>query len=395
MMSTTHNLAGVIGKGMISTLGNTVAETRGALYQPVPRLPELPRRVATTLSLPVFEVADLAPDTGIPGGFSLQLLRHALREALDDAKLAGGDLAGKRVGVCMGTTVACQLNDIPFYATLRSGALPPARPLNNYIAGNPAEWIRRELGLNGPALTISNACSSGADAIGIGLLWIRQGLCDLVIAGGTDELNRVPLVGFNALGVCAPGPCRPFDADRAGLNLGEAAGVVILAPADAAAGDRAVCAVAGYGNSADAFHITQPDPEGHGLERAIRLSLDSAGMIQPGDIDFINAHGTGTPANDRVEAIVFHRLFGAAARFLSTKALTGHTLGAAGAIECILTLLMLEESTVPASMRFERLAADMPCGPLRSPCRLPAAQWALSTSLAFCGANSALVMRRR
>lgn len=389
-MTSPRNMAVVAGKGIISALGNQVAETRHALYTDNPILPEPPRRIITTLNNPVFEIPGLDTVPGQPGGISLHLLRHALREALDDARLNATSLARKRVGVCIGTTVACQLNDIPFYATLRTGATPPAQPFTDYIAGNPAECIRRELGLNGPALTIANACASGADAIGIGLLWIRQGLCDAVIAGGTDELNRVPLVGFNALGVCAPTPCRPFDADRCGLNLGEAAGIVILTRPDAT--PDATLAVAGYGNSADAFHITQPDPEGHGLERAIRHALADAGG--PETVAFINAHGTGTLANDRVEAVVFQRLFPDRARFLSTKALTGHTLGAAGAIECILTLIMLEQEQVPASVRFERQADDMPCAPLRQPAALPGAEWALSTSLAFGGVNSALLLRR-
>ncbi len=388
-----HNTAYVSGIGMISALGPDIPNTASALYSLQPRLPALPRKVETALKLPVFEIPDMEAVPGIPGGFSLQMLRCALQEALAAAGLNARDLARQRVGVCIGTTVACQLNNIPFYETLRSGATPPAAPFRDYIAGNPAEWIRREFALNGPALTVSNACSSGADAIGIAMLWIRQGLCDLVICGGTDEINKVPLDGFNALGVCSPEPCRPFDAGRAGLNLGEAAGIVILS-AQKPAQSATSFSIAGYGNSSDAFHITQPDPEGKGLERAIRSSLHSAGDISPADIAFINAHGTGTSVNDRVESIVFHRVFQESARFLSTKALTGHTLGAAGAIECIICMLMLERESVPASTRFESLAPDMPLAPLRSLTAMAAAEYALSTSLAFGGSNTALVIRR-
>lgn len=388
-----HNNVYVNGKGMISALGPDVPQTATALYARQPRLPALPRKVATTLNLPVFEIPGLEPDPGVPGGFSLQMLRCALQEALSEAGLSPRDLARQRVGVCIGTTVACQLNNIPFYATLRNGSTPPAQPFRDYIAGNPAEWIRREFALNGPALTVSNACSSGADAIGIAMLWIRQGLCDLVICGGTDEINKVPLDGFNALGVCSPEPCRPFDADRGGLNLGEGAGIVILS-AQAPAQPAASFALAGYGNSSDAFHITQPDPEGKGLERAIRFSLQSAGGISATDIAFINAHGTGTSVNDRVESIVFQRVFRESARFVSTKGLTGHTLGAAGAIECIICMLMLERESVPASTRFERLAPDMPAAPLTRTTAVTGAEYALSTSLAFGGSNTALVIRR-
>ncbi len=388
-----QNTVYVSGKGMISALGPDIPSTAAALYARHPRLPVLPRKVETALKLPVFEIPDMEPDSSIPGGFSMQMLRCALQEALADARLNARDLARQRVGVCIGTTVACQLNNIPFYSTLRSGNTPPAAPFRDYITGNPAEWIRREFALNGPALTVSNACSSGADAIGIAMLWVQQGLCDLVICGGTDEINKVPLDGFNALGVCSPEPCRPFDANRAGLNLGEGAGIVILSARKTAPSAPAF-AIAGYGNSSDAFHITQPDPEGKGLERAIRASLQSADGISPADIAFINAHGTGTSVNDRVESIVFHRVFQDSARFISTKALTGHTLGAAGAIECIICMLMLERKSVPASTRFESLASDMPLAPLDSPIAVNAAEYALSTSLAFGGSNTALVIRR-
>ncbi|NLF94254.1 MAG: beta-ketoacyl-[acyl-carrier-protein] synthase family protein [Oligosphaeraceae bacterium] len=388
-----HNHVYVSGKGMISALGPDVPRAAAALYAPHPRLPALSRKVETALKLPVFEIPDLEPDPGVPGGFSLQLLRCALQEALSEAGLSARDLARQRVGVCIGTTVACQLNNIPFYATLRSGGTPPAQPFRDYIAGNPAEWTRREFHLQGPALTVSNACSSGADAIGIAMLWIRQGLCDLVICGGTDEINKVPLDGFNALGVCSPEPCRPFDARRNGLNLGEGAGILILS-ARAPVGSAPCFALAGYGNSSDAFHITQPDPEGKGLERAIRFSLHSAGGISTSDIAFINAHGTGTSVNDQVESVVFQRLFQDSARFISTKGLTGHTLGAAGAIECILSLLMLEREMVPASTRFESLSPEMPLAPLSRSTAIPAAEYALSTSLAFGGSNTALVLRR-
>jgi len=293
------------------------------------------------------------------------------------------------VGVVIGTTVACQLNNLPYYSELRAGRNPSPAPLERYIDGNPAEWIRRHYGLQGPALTISNACSSGADAIGVAHLWIQQGKCDLVIAGGTDELNKVPLDGFNALGVCSHTPCRPFDADRTGLNLGEAAGVLIMGRS----GNRPFC-VSGFGKTADAFHITQPDPTGIGLEHAIHNAVHSA-EITLEEIAFINAHGTGTEANDQAEATVFARLFPQGIPYMSTKALTGHTLGAAGAIEAVFTLLMLQEQRAAKSTRFEKASPDMPLSPLRNHLPLHNARHALSTSLAFGGSNSALLLSLR
>ncbi len=385
----------VLGIGVISAIGANVAETRRNLFSETPRLPALPRRIQTALELPVFEVEGIEPDESQSGGFTMQLLRIALEEALANASLTKEMLKNSKVGVVIGTTVACQLNNIPFYAELRAGHSPSPEPLLRYIDGNPAEWIQREYELEGPALTVSNACSSGADAIGIAHLWLQQGKCDLVIAGGADELNKVPLDGFNALGVCSPEPCRPFDANRRGLNLGEAAGVLILCGSigfQPVHTPKKPWSITGFGKTSDAFHITQPDPAGTGLECAIRNAVKMAD-IPLEEVAFINAHGTGTQANDTVESSVFARVFPQGIPFLSTKALTGHTLGAAGAIEAIFTLLMLEEQRVPRSVRFETADPAMPATPLREPISLHNARTALSTSLAFGGSNTVMALR--
>lgn len=381
----------VLGIGVVSALGIGVPETRKALYAETPRLPAPPTCLQTQLTLPVFEVPDLKRQPDQPGCVSMQLLRLALEEALENAGLGRAQLRGLRVGVAMGTTTACQLNSVPFYAALRDGKKTDRAPLMHFLEGNPAELIHRELELDGPQLTVSNACTSGADAIGLAHLWLQQGLCDVAIAGGTDELNKVPLDGFNALGVCSPEPCRPFDAARRGLNLGEGAGVLVMARAGAAAKAHTSFTVNGFGKTADAFHITQPDPEGKQLEQAIRNALAMAGS-RVDEVAFINAHGTGTQANDLAEAIVFARLYHDGIPYMSTKALTGHTLGAAGAIEAIFTLLMLEEQRAVRSHRFETLPEGIAFPPLREIHALHGARLALSTSLAFGGSNTALIL---
>ena len=321
----------------------------------------------------------------------MQLLRMALEEALEGAGLDRERLRGRRVGVAMGTTTACQLNNVTFYAALRARQNPAPAPFLHFLTGNPAELIHRELDLDGPQVTVSNACTSGADAIGLAHLWLQQGLCDIAIAGGTDELNKVPLDGFNALGVCSPEPCRPFDATRRGLNLGEGAGVLVMARENAGLQRHTPFTVNGFGKTADAFHITQPNPEGTELEKAIRNALSQAGA-NAGDLAFINAHGTGTQANDLAEATVFARLFPDGVPYMSTKALTGHTLGAAGAIEAIFTLLMLEEQRAARSHRFATLPEGFAFPPLRENLPLHGVRLALSTSLAFGGANTALAL---
>ena len=226
--------AGISGMGIVSAIGNNVAETAARLYDADPVLPQQPARITTGLRRPVFEVSTDA-EHRIP----LTFLMQALTEALADARLTPEILKTKRVGVAVGTTVACQLDNLPCYARLRTAEdNDPAdteQCIRNYMEGIPAEYIRDLYGLNGPAITVSNACASGADAAMIALNWLRTGECDLVIAGGCDSVSKVAFSGFNALRVSSPEPCTPFDADRTGLNLGDGAGVVILEdPASAA-----------------------------------------------------------------------------------------------------------------------------------------------------------------
>ena len=385
--------AGISGAGVISALGDNAERTRSALFSPSPRLPEVPRRIATKLALPVFEIP-LPPDrAGLPS-LPLRFLLQALDEALADARLTREDLRSRRVGIAIGTTVACQLDNLECHARLRQGDFSDLSPVIPYVESMPAEYLRRTLGVAGPALTVSNACSSGSDSLMIALEWLRTGRCDLVIAGGCDTVSKVAFNGFNALRVSSAEPCRPFDAERSGLNLGDAAGVLILeAPERARArGVRVEYELGGAGKTADGFHITQPESSGRELERAIRIALEQA-ELAPDDIDFVNAHGTGTPVNDRVESAVLARVFGEKLRYHSTKALTGHTLGAAGAIEAVFTELMLEMRRAAPSRRCEHAAEDIAAPPLAASADIPG-NAAVSTSLAFGGSNAALALRR-
>jgi len=379
--------------GIVSALGNGVESTRQALFSGREPAPHLPRRFETQLKLPVFEIPD-PPPSGDGAGLPVRFLLHALDEALKDARLVPQDLRTRRVGIAVGTTVACQLDDIPCYARIRQGDFSDLGPALTYTAGMPAEYLRRRLGTNGPALTISNACASGADALMVALEWLRTGRCDLVIAGGCDSVSKVAFDGFNALRVCSAEPCRPFDAGRSGLNLGDASGVLILEPPGKAAarGVSVTFELAGAGKSADGFHITQPEPSGKELERAVRLAVAQAGLDCK-DIDFVNAHGTGTLVNDRTEGAVLSRIFGKNLRYQSTKALTGHTLGAAGAIEAVFTCLMLAERRAAASRRCGDPDPELAVPPLKNDTDIPG-NAAVSTSLAFGGSNTALVFRK-
>lgn len=384
----------ITGIGAISAAGADVAATARSFATGM-------RNIATSLpfvssiNCPTFQVN--APLPELDGRYStsrtLRLVMAAVGEALGNAKLVRFE-PGTRVGVCLGTTVACQLNSVPFYDAFRKHGHAPLDPVLNFINTNLAQSVAAIIGASGPRMTIVNACSSGSDAIGVAASWIRAGLCDVAIAGGADELHRVPLAGFWSLGVISTAPCAPFDRDRAGLNLGEGAGIVILESTEHAAARRCKHAfeLVGFGAACDAHHLTAPHPEGRGLESAVRVAL-SQGSIDPDKVAFINAHGTATQDNDRAEGTVIGRLFGRATPFLSTKGFTGHTLGAAGGLEAVFAIIGLRDGFIPASPGFAMANDDAPAAPVRQRTSI-VGEYALSTSLAFGGNNAAVLVRR-
>ena len=342
----------------------------------------------TSLSYPVFEAPGI--DEYAAHSRTLSLLLNAVDQALADAHLTG-NIKKKNVGVCIGTTVACQLNDLDFYTAYKTNQPFSMDAVDRYLVSNPAQAVKSMNELTGPAFTVTNACASGADAIGLGLSWLRGGICDIVIAGGADELNLVPYCGFGSLQILSDDPCMPFDQERSGLNLGEGAGILIL-ETEAAARDRGLSPdlfLSGYGSCADAYHLTAPRPDGTGLSTAITKAMQEAD-ISASDISFINAHGTGTKDNDRVEGQTFAKMFGANLPFLSTKGFTGHTLGAAGAIEAVFTVAALREGWIPASPGFCNPDPEIGVTPVTTRTAITGS-YALSTSLAFGGSNSALI----
>lgn len=379
----------ITGMGAVSAAGIGIAETLSAFERPR-KQPAPVQRFETSFSLPVFEIEAFPIPSGLEKMRTHALALAAVREALEAA--GSPDLTRLRVGTALGTTVASQLNDLEFYTAWRDEHAAPMDAVDRFLAGNLAEWVARELGVEGPAITVVNACSSGADAIGAAIGWLQSGLCDIAIAGGADELNRVPLAGFNSLGVASSEPCMPFDKNRSGLNLGEGAGVLVLETESAATarGTESNLVLAGYGSAVDAHHLTAPHPEGRGLRRAVFQALEKAD-VSADQIAFINAHGTSTRENDKIEGATLKDLFGDTP-ILSTKGYTGHTLGAAGGIEAVFTALGLREGWVPASAGFQTLDEEIGFFPILGKTNINGS-YALSTSLAFGGSNAAIVIK--
>jgi 3-oxoacyl-(acyl-carrier-protein) synthase len=382
----------ITGLGVVSAAGSTVAETLDTFVRgqrnagPVTLFP-------TPLQYPVFEVKHIPSAYFLEGQRTISLALMALDQALQDAGLS--DCSHYRVGICMGTTVASQLNDLQFYKSYREQGVAPLEAVDRFLKGNLAEYCAQKLKTRGPNLTVVNACSSGTDAIGIALSWLKNDLCDIAIAGGADELNHIPYCGFGSLSVANPGLCAPFDRDRKGLNLGEGAGIIVIEkePLMQKRKKHSNLFLSGYGSQSDAYHLTAPSPDGVGLKASLRYALAEAG-IQTQDVGFVNAHGTGTQDNDLVEGNVLAEVFGPTLPMLSTKGFTGHTLGAAGGIEAVFTALGLREGWVPASPGFQNQDPAIPMMPVQKKTSITS-NYAMSTSLAFGGNNAAIVIGRK
>jgi 3-oxoacyl-[acyl-carrier-protein] synthase-1/3-oxoacyl-[acyl-carrier-protein] synthase II len=388
----------VSGIGCLCAAGMNLPECMENLFS-TRRKPAPPKRVrrAQGDQYPVFEIhADLFsgknPEQDIFRTSHLALA--AARDAIIDSKWQFEEFSSLRVGVIVGTTIGATFNNEEFYRCLRSGGEPDLGMLRKYLSSNPADVIAREYGLNGPVQTIVNACSSGTEAVGIGASWIRSDICDVVIAGGADELNRAAFNGFISLLITGREACTPFDRHRAGLNLGEGAGILIL-ESDASLKKRTASPrafVTGYGSAGDGHHLTAPSPAGAGLRRAI-AEATSQSATPSSEIAFINAHGTGTSENDRVEGQALADML-PEVPFFSTKGYTGHTLGAAGAIEAAFTIACLEAGAIPASIGFTTPDPGIGTAPVTRKTAVHGDS-AMSLSLAFGGNNAALMFSTR
>ncbi|MBV2156640.1 beta-ketoacyl synthase [Kitasatospora sp. SUK 42] len=397
----------VTGLGLVTPAGIGVKENWDGLTSGVSRAaPDEALRgwpVDFTCRVPGFDPEELL------GGFSawqlerfVQLAIVASRQALDDAGWDPATWDGARVGVVLGNSLGgVQTVERQHRALLDGGprrVSPLLIPMSmvNMVAGQ----VAIDIGARGPSQVVATACASGTTAVGTARELLRSGACDVVLAGGSESaLTPLAMAGLSRMGALSrrtddPATAsRPFDADRDGFVAAEGAGVLVLERiADARArGAVPRAVVRGYGAATDAHHPTAPDPDGRGIEQALRAALADAGL-GPSDVDHVNAHGTSTPLNDVTEGRMLHRVLGDGPLVTSTKGVTGHALAAAGAIEAGFTALAIQHRSVPPTANLARLDPELEIDVVYGAPRSAVIEVAVSTSLGFGGHNAALVL---
>jgi 3-oxoacyl-[acyl-carrier-protein] synthase-1 len=316
--------------------------------------------------------------------------RGLLADGFNDAVVAARERYGSaRVAVVVGTSTSSIGASEDAYRRLEPDGRYPA-DLRRPIIHTPhslGDFVQHALGLSGLSVTLATACSSSAKVFAHAERLIRTGIADAAVVGGVDTLCGSVLFGFNSLELVSPDPCRPFDVERRGINLGEAAGFALLER-------EGPCTawLLGYGESSDAHHMSTPHPEGRGARLALEAALERA-RLEPGDIDYVNLHGTASQKNDEVEARLVAELFPERTFASSTKGWTGHTLGAAGIVEAAISLLALEHGVLPGTLNSQKL--DPACGPqIRRDNAEQPTRTALSFSFGFGGSNCVLAFGR-
>lgn len=295
-----------------------------------------------------------------------------------------------RIATVVGTSTSSIGATEDAYAHLEQGAFPSGLARADvHTPHSLGEFVQHATGLRGPCVTVATACSSSAKVFAQAARLIAAGLADAALVGGVDTLCGSVLFGFNSLQLVATEPCRPFDAGRTGLSLGEAGGFAVLERAQA---DEGGLQLRGYGESSDAHHMSAPHPQGLGAQLAMRDALARAG-VSAADIGYLNLHGTATPANDSIEAAAVAALFPDALHASSTKGWTGHTLGAAGIVESVIALIALEHGELPGTLN--SATPDPACGPqIRFESRRADIALAMNNSFGFGGNNCSLVFGR-
>lgn len=377
---TAYSVCSALGAGVADHV-RALAMGRGALQ---PAAPEW--NVATY-------VGALGPLADLPGelrGFDSRLARltaQLLGDLMPDLRRARERWGAGRVAVLLGTSNAgIHASELAHAEWLASGALPPGYDFAaQHAYDGILHIVQRLAGLSGPAMVVSTACSSGAKVLATAQRWIAAGRIDAALVGGVDTLCGTTLHGFASLGAISAQACRPFDRDRDGISIGEGGGLLLLERG----GDARVRLLA-VGESCDAHHLSAPHPEGAGAEAAMRRGLALAGLA-PEAVAYVNAHGTATPLNDIAEGLAIQGVFGDGVQVSSTKGYTGHLLGAAGAVEAVLSALCLENGLIPGNLGCTVPDPAIPVRLAMAPASAPL-RVVVSNSFAFGGNNAAVVL---
>jgi len=348
---------------------------------------ELSRRIACQVNEPLDAPAGI--------GRASRLAVVAARQAATSAGVTAAEIERRSLSVVMGTT----MGETQFIED-RLGASPQewlnVEHMRNVCREQPgciARNVQAHLGASGPAVDLYGACAAGNLAIASARRQLLDGRCDLALAGGADGFSRLAFIGFMRLRVMAAEMCRPFDRQRDGLLVGEGAAVFVLERASTARARGATvrARITGCGLACENYHPTRPEPDGDGLGRAIIGALGDAGL-QPSDIDYVCAHGTGTPQNDAIEVKVMERCLSAGVPFSSIKALTGHTMGAAAAMEALCCLLSLEHQTVIPTWNLREVLDPCSLDAVRDAPRPARLRHVLNNSAGFGGYNSGIIL---
>lgn len=394
----------VTGLGAVSSIGSSVSEFWPNLLAGVCGIRPLSLFDAST-----YRTQTAAEVSEIPDGFLTPVEKRRMSRADRMGLVAATEAIGQsgldlsredpgRIGVILGGGTSGLLDSEAFYEIwLHGGKGRPSRVLN-HLPDAITDRIAQRFGLEGLKSTITTACSSAANAMGYAYDAIVGGLADVVVTGGSDVLARLTYGGFNSLRSVDPDPCRPFDRERRGLSIGEAAGILVFEEEERARrrGAAILGEFLGYGVTSDAFHMTAPDPSGVAGGRTIRAALDSSGR-NPSDVDYVNAHGTATPQNDSAETAALKVALGERAGEIpvsSIKSMIGHCLCASGAIEAVATVMTVREGKIPPTIHYENPdpACDLDYVPNEA--RDAAVTLALSNSFAFGGNSSVVVISR-
>ncbi len=349
----------ITGLGIICAIGNNIPEFLDGLKKNKTGIRNINRFDASKFrsnSAAIIE-NNLFNKNKKENDYCLDLIVESAAQSLKDSKIDLDKIDLSRAGISMATSLGC-VENLEFYLKEKMmGNFVSTQQLKFVPHCIPGSILASKYHFRGPLLSIDTACASGSNSLGYAYDQIQNNTCDVMLAGGVDIISPLSLSGFSGLMNITKNVCRPFDNNRDGLILGEGSGIVILESLSHAENRNAhiYAEVLGYGLSNDAYHDTQPDPDGEGASRSIYMALENAG-ISPKDVNYINAHGTGTKFNDKMEAKAILKVFNENIENLyvsSIKAAVGHTLGAAGAVEFIATVLSIKNKFIPPTLNFE------------------------------------------